>query len=153
MDNFFAWLSASPVAAAVVLSAFGLAVVIALVAFFQGRSVTIWPIKISAKPSASKGTMQVGEVLYEVATDALKSGAQGRRWDIRKVEFPQPFQQRPTVIACLSGIDVGDPFGTRINRLFVRAENPTRTGFELRIETWEDTKVHGARAAWIAFGD
>jgi len=58
VDAFFNWLSSNPAATTTLVVAFGLIVVavvaIYLVAFFQGREISIWPPKIGARPE-SKG--------------------------------------------------------------------------------------------------
>ncbi len=58
MPELFKWLSSNPTATLVVISLFGILVVFAvliyLVAFFQGREISFWPPKIGEKPEKSK---------------------------------------------------------------------------------------------------
>lgn len=32
-------------------------------------------------------------------------------------------------------------------------QNPTAQGFELKLSTWNDSRVNSAAADWLAFGD
>ena len=154
MADFFRWLSENPTATLILLVAFSLAILICLVAVLQGRSVTIWPFKISAKPLAPRNIVQIGKVDYLVANEQFKSGTpKGRKWVDVPVLFDTPFKRLPNVVVSLRMIDLGDPFGHSINRLLVSAENVGPTGFALRFETWEDSRVYGAAASWIAIGE
>ena len=57
MDEFFKWLSANPVAGTVLIVSFAAIVTsitfIYVVAFIQGREISLWPPKIGAKPTRS----------------------------------------------------------------------------------------------------
>ena len=60
MTSFFDWLSNNPIATTVFIVAFGSAVTCAtliyVIAFFQGREISFWPLKIGEKPSATRKT-------------------------------------------------------------------------------------------------
>jgi hypothetical protein len=52
----FEWLSSNPIATIFLLITFGLAVVIYVLAFLEGREITFWPPKVSSKPRNFGGT-------------------------------------------------------------------------------------------------
>jgi hypothetical protein len=154
VSEVLGWLSQNPAATIVLLVVLCVAVLVCLVAVLQGRSVKIWPITISARSTGPRGLVQIGHVDYPVAHEPFRAGKpKGRRWVDVPVTFDTPFARAPRVVVSLQKIDLGDPFGHSINRLTVSAENVARTGFQLRFETWEDSKVYGAAASWIAISD
>ncbi|KAI5868233.1 hypothetical protein GGS23DRAFT_544604 [Durotheca rogersii] len=64
-----------------------------------------------------------------------------------RITFPHEYAQPPRVIVWLNQIDMR---GDRNCRIFARADEITRDGFTIRLETWGDSVLHGARASWIA---
>ncbi len=55
MSEFFQWLSSNPTATITLTLAFGIFVLIYLIAFFQGREISIWPPRIGPKPVMNTG--------------------------------------------------------------------------------------------------
>ncbi len=157
MDEFFKWLSGNPIATIILLVAVGLAVIICVVAFFQGREITFWPPKISPKTPEFRSTVQIGEVNIPADSPQKRvfyDGAyEGIRTILVPVPFDYPFKKHPRVIVSLQKIDLGDTSGPKINRLLVRAENIRLSGFDMCFQTWADSKVYDAAAAWIAVGE
>jgi serine/threonine-protein kinase len=90
MDAFFEWLSSNPIAGTTLIVSFGVIVIsvtlIYLIAFFQGRSIELWPPKIGQKPDKPKkakprrDTQPVGPV---VRRGHKVVGASGETYTIR----------------------------------------------------------------------
>jgi hypothetical protein len=154
MNEFFKWLSGNPVATIVLLVVIILTVNIYVVAFFQNREISLWPPKISPKAPQFRATVQIGEVNIPADSPQKRVFYDGTYKGIRVISVPvmfdDPFKKHVRVIASLQKIDLGD---TNINRLLVRAENIRLTGFDMCFQTWEDSKVYDAAAAWIALGE
>lgn len=51
MDAFFKWLSDNPIATYTVVFAFGAMAIMYLVAFIQGREISLWPPRVGPKPT------------------------------------------------------------------------------------------------------
>lgn len=80
----------------------------------------------------------------------LLEPAGGVRRSFRQpIEFEQSFAARPLVHVGVVGVDVSkdDNF-----RLSVRAEDITRYGFSLRVETWLNTQIWSVEVSWLAIG-
>ena len=66
MNELFKWLSANPIAAAIYIAASSV-VLTYLIAFFQGREISLWPPRIGGKPlsipQSEKSSMSVMEAI------------------------------------------------------------------------------------------
>jgi H-type lectin domain len=155
MTEFFNWLSVNPMATVV----FGLAVMfvvaISAVGFLQGREISFWPPKISSKPEAFRRMVQIGEVQLPAnkPKNFYDGTYEGRRGIPVPVMFQFPFKKYVNVTVSLRMIDAGDGREPKINRVLVSAANVKLEGFEVYFETWEDSKLYDAAAAWIAVGE
>ena len=64
-----------------------------------------------------------------------------------KITFARPYEQPPSVVAWLSGLDLGCKGNWRLK---TEAKDITREGFTLSLDTWSDTQWFSASANWIA---
>ncbi|EIM79230.1 uncharacterized protein STEHIDRAFT_69789, partial [Stereum hirsutum FP-91666 SS1] len=62
------------------------------------------------------------------------------------VAFDWRYDSYPVVFVGMCGFDVG-----KVPRLSVTATNVSRTGFQINVEKWGDTELHGCWVTWIAF--
>jgi hypothetical protein len=77
----------------------------------------------------------------------LASNPNSRRRNEGRVNFSTAFTATPKVLASLSYLDTGRVrFNLRITAIDER-------GFDWRLETFGDTRIHAARFRWIAIGD
>ena len=65
------------------------------------------------------------------------------------IPFELPFGTPPVVQVALSGFDLDQRDSARIS---VAPTNLTAEGFDLVVRTWEDSRVYGVEASWIAIG-
>lgn len=72
----------------------------------------------------------------------------GDRTVTLNIEFPKPFEVKPTVIISISQIDVDKNFNGRYN---VEPISVSRDGFTLSVKTWADSRVYGLSGYWIAY--
>ncbi|KAI9791552.1 MAG: hypothetical protein M1833_001508 [Piccolia ochrophora] len=70
------------------------------------------------------------------------------RSTVQPITFTKTFPNPPKVVVWLSGFDLGKDGNYRLK---AEASDITRTGFTLKLETWGDTVLTSAEAAWIAF--
>lgn len=71
--------------------------------------------------------------------------------EVRKhLAFSARFREPPHVMVSVSLWDVDHRTNQRID---IRAENITETGFEMVCRTWGDTRVARIRASWTALGE
>lgn len=64
-----------------------------------------------------------------------------------EITFDKRFTHAPRVLVALNKIDASKNTNLRIQ---AKAENITKDGMTLSIETWSGTVLHGAGASWIA---
>lgn len=64
------------------------------------------------------------------------------------VTFKDPFNKAPGVVVWLKGFHFKPEECFKIN---ATADNITETGFQLRIETWDDAALKSAEVSWIAY--
>ena len=64
------------------------------------------------------------------------------------ITFPRAYASPPKVIVWLNGLDMANDKNWRIN---ATATNITTTGFTIHLDTWADTVMYSASAAWIAY--
>ena len=154
MAEFFKWLEANPVAAVFLSLVVVVFVAVFVVAALQGREISLWPPRISTKSHAFRQRVQIGDVQLprEKPKEFYDGSYSGRRGVHAPVKFETPFEKYVKVTASLQLIDVGGG-GAPIARVLVAAANVTLTGFDLYFETWEDSKLFGATASWVAVGE
>lgn len=73
---------------------------------------------------------------------------EGNREFIYHVDFAKNFPAAPQVFVALAQSDCGNEEDYRLS-IFTR--NVKNTGFDLVLNTWSDTTLYSATAAWIAF--
>jgi hypothetical protein len=92
--------------------------------------------------------MLSGEVTgtYEDARWTL-NGGEGVRTFIVRQTFPNPFPRAPIVVVSFSYLDAAaGPLRAR-----VYASDIDANGFNVNFETWADSRLNAAVAAWIAY--
>ncbi|KAH7264607.1 metalloprotease [Fusarium solani] len=73
----------------------------------------------------------------------------GIRRDTEHFDFPDgKYTEGPNVLVWLSALDFDNGHNWRVR---AKATNVTPSGFDLDIETWEDTKLYSATASWVAY--
>ncbi|KAF7555207.1 hypothetical protein G7Z17_g2398 [Cylindrodendrum hubeiense] len=65
-----------------------------------------------------------------------------------QVKFKHPYQKAPKVVVWLNHLDFAKGKDWRIK---ATATDITATGFKLNLDSWSDTVVYSAGAAWIAY--
>jgi hypothetical protein len=74
----------------------------------------------------------------------------GERTVTVDIEFPKPFDSKPTVVLSVTQIDTDKAFNGRYN---VEAISVSRDGFTLKVRTWADSRVYSLSGYWIAHSD
>jgi len=64
-----------------------------------------------------------------------------------EVNYPQPFNKKPSIILSVSLIDADKNQNLRYE---VQASAVSRDGFMIKIKTWADTKINGIGGNWMA---
>ena len=64
------------------------------------------------------------------------------------VNFDKVYEKKPQVIVSINQLDSNKDKNVRIN---VFAADIDTTGFDLKIQTWDDSIIYSARIAWISF--
>ncbi|XP_034302039.2 uncharacterized protein [Magallana gigas] len=67
----------------------------------------------------------------------------------QSVTFQTPFEAKPTVTYGLYLLDTGY---TRNTRVTTEVTDVTKTGLQVKLNTWADTELYGARISWMACG-
>lgn len=80
---------------------------------------------------------------------AEENASEESRTFVGNVLFDAPFSNVPIVHVGLSGFDIDQRDSARIS---VQAESITSTGFDIRIKTWQNTRVYKVEVSWIALG-
>ena len=73
----------------------------------------------------------------------------GNRSVIEHIKFEENYEKTPNVMATLNGLDAGNDANVRIK---VYAENIDTSGFDLRVDTWDNTSIFRVKASWISYG-
>lgn len=71
----------------------------------------------------------------------------GERTMTVDIEFPKPFDTKPTVVLSVTQIDTDKDVNSRYN---VEAISVSRDGFTLKVRTWADSRVYSLSGYWIA---
>lgn len=90
---------------------------------------------------------RVGQFTPEGAPSELDGGKIGYT---EKFDFDKPFSHPPRVLVALNKLDVGNEKYLRIE---ANAQNITEDGFEMVINSWDDTVLYSGAAAYIAIED
>jgi hypothetical protein len=87
----------------------------------------------------------------------IQGGVVPQQWTIRQassepfvlsnVRFEKQYAKPPTVLVWLAGIDMDKAANWRLKAY---ATAVTESGFDLNVQTWSDSKLYGASAAWLA---
>ena len=100
--------------------------------------------------SAQIGIEQGSHVLFSDFVDDgpmwTGSGPRECRYDVM---FEKPFSDPPAVHVSISMWDMDNQTNQRGD---LKAENITRTGFDLVFRTWGDSRVARVRAEWMVMG-
>ncbi|KAK3934645.1 hypothetical protein QBC46DRAFT_426512 [Diplogelasinospora grovesii] len=71
------------------------------------------------------------------------------RRDVHRFDFPRgKYTEPPGVVVWLNALDMSKDANWRIRAV---ARNVSAAGFDLAIESWADTVVYSASAAWVAY--
>ena len=100
----------------------------------------------------SKTKFQSGDHLFDFYDnyDEYKYMMNGNDWREAKhhVTFDVKYDKNPKVIVSINQLDYDKNKNLRINVLPADIDS---TGFDLKIQTWEDTSLHSVRLSWISF--
>ena len=66
----------------------------------------------------------------------------------RWITFERAYASPPKVVVCLDQLDMASGWNWRVK---ATATHVTARGFLLHLDTWADTVLHAARAAWVAY--
>jgi hypothetical protein len=97
---------------------------------------------------AQKVTFQKGTFTSNYASDDwILNKGEGPRACKQFIQFDTPFLSAPTVIVNLTGVDAPTEHGLRVS---LKVDKVSISGFLLKIETWEDSKLNGVEGTWFA---
>ena len=96
--------------------------------------------------------VEQGDVLLfsDFENDGPMWSGEGDREHRTHIEFSEEFRSEPAVSAWFSMWDVANNDTARLD---ISVENVRKSGFEIVVKTWGDTKVARARAGWQAIGE
>jgi hypothetical protein len=66
------------------------------------------------------------------------------------IQFPKPFETKPTVVLSVTQVDIDKNFNSRYN---VEAISVSRDGFTLKVRTWSDSKVFSLSGYWLSYAE
>jgi len=100
------------------------------------------------KLAPQKLTYQKGNFASNYASEdwQLNKG-EGPRMCKLFIQFDTPFLSAPTVLVNLTGVDAPTDHGLRIS---LKVDKVSVTGFLLKIQTWEDSRINGVEGTWFA---
>ncbi len=97
---------------------------------------------------AQKLTFQKGNFISNYASDDwILNKGEGPRACKLFIQFDTPFLSAPTVIVNLTGVDAPTEHGLRVS---LKVDKVSVSGFLLKIETWEDSRLNGVEGTWFA---
>ncbi len=103
---------------------------------------------VASAASAQKLTFQKGSFASNYASeDWILNKGEGPRVCKLYIQFDTPFLSAPTVVVNLTGVDAPNDHGLRVS---VKVDKVSVTGFLLKIETWEDSRLNGVEGTWFA---
>lgn len=116
---------------------------IAAAAYFAFRSK---PDPVAAAgPTFFAGTTQFSDG----GSGAMWAGS-GPRNRVVHVDFPRPFDTKPTVVVAMSGLDAASNSASSV-RISVSAQNVTERGFDVNFHTWADSRIWSTSVMWVAY--
>lgn len=74
----------------------------------------------------------------------------GKRLTRKAVTFDTAFVSAPHVQVAISMWDISNSSNNRVD---LRAEDITQTGFQIAFRTWNDTQIARVRVSWTAIGE
>jgi hypothetical protein len=103
---------------------------------------------IASSAVAQKFSFQKGNFSSNYASEdwQLHKG-EGPRVCKLYVQFDTPFLSAPTVVVNLTGVDAPTDHGLRVS---LKVDKVSVTGFLLKVETWEDSRLNGIEGTWFA---
>jgi len=103
-----------------------------------------------SEPKVHKLNLHQGEHSFK-KTDAGYTMLQGEgdRFMKFKVNIPRRYQDNPSVLVALSQLDIERE---KDHRCCACAENVSAGSFDIKVNTWKDTRVWSATARWLSHG-
>jgi len=112
------------------------------------------------KKKNTGGRIQTGNHWFKQGhTGYTLNKGSGNRSLSYHIQFKQAFTALPRIVPLLSAVDVLDQNSknskddSRDARINVEAQNTTATGFELKVNTWNNTLIWSVTSSYIAYGD
>ncbi|HMK37753.1 MAG TPA: H-type lectin domain-containing protein [Bacteroidota bacterium] len=100
------------------------------------------------KLAPQKIAYQKGNFISNYASEDWQlSKGEGPRMCKVFIQFDTPFLSAPTVVVNLTGVDAPTDHGLRIS---LKVDKVSVTGFLLKIQTWEDSRINGVEGTWFA---
>lgn len=103
-------------------------------------------VMVSAQTKVQSGTWSVNPSVAGYNMDKNT----GERTMTVDVEFPKPFETKPTVFLSVTQLDADKDANSRYN---VEAISVSRDGFTLKVRTWADSKVYSISGYWLAHAE
>jgi hypothetical protein len=96
-------------------------------------------------------TIKSGEILFDFwSTGSHPMFTQeGDRHFEQHINFDEEYETVPKVMVSLKGLDADKMENLRIK---ISAENISTSGFDIRVFTWNDSKIYRVFASWISYG-
>lgn len=101
---------------------------------------------VSAQSHVQSGTWSVNPSVAGYNMDKNT----GERTMTIDVEFPKPFDTKPTIFLSVTQLDTDKDANSRFN---VEAMSVSRDGFTIKVRTWADSKVYSISGYWLAHSE
>ncbi|MGQ9799991.1 MAG: H-type lectin domain-containing protein, partial [Ignavibacterium sp.] len=101
---------------------------------------------VSAQSRVQSGTWSVNPSVAGYNMDKNT----GERTVTINVEFPKPFDTKPTVFLSVTQLDADKDTNARYN---VEAMSVSRDGFTIKVKTWADSKIYSISGYWLAHAE
>ena len=100
----------------------------------------------------NKIKIQTGEYFAEFPWNSghYMNSNSGSRSFTQHINFPESYDKKPNVSVSIKGLDSDKNANLRVN---TKAINITNSGFDIEIDTWEDSALYNVRGSWISFQD
>ena len=99
------------------------------------------------------GKLEVGRTSFKKTNAAYKlHKGKGSRAHTICVPFSSPFENSPSVVSMLSSFHIAVIEDVDL-RICATDQAHSNSTFEIKLATWNDSKVYEADVSWIAFGD
>ena len=114
----------------------------------KSTAILLLMLVIASVAPAQKLTFQKGTFSSNYASDDwILNKGDGPRACKLFIQFDTPFTSAPTVIVNLTGVDAPTEHGLRVS---LKVDKVSVSGFVLKIETWEDSRLNGVEGTWFA---